>query len=111
MKKPSLMRNIGLGLLLATYTLLLYTALAAPAYAHAHPHLDKALLAQDASPWPVALPCSLAIVGIVLTLVPIRPGERCALWTSLADLVVLLFALVPSDPLFLWLLDSHQPGY
>ncbi len=110
MKKPSLMRNIGLGLLLATYTLLLYTALAAPAYAHAHPHLDKALLAQYASPWPVALACSLAIVGIVLTLVPIRRGERWALWTSLATLMILLATRVTTDPRCLVVLDPHQHG-
>src|SRR5260370_26177499 len=98
MKKPSLMRNIGLGLLLATYTFLLYTALAAPAYAHAHPHLDKALLAQYASPWPVASACSLAIVGIVLTLVPIRRGQLCALWTSLSTLIILLPPRAPTAP-------------
>ncbi len=83
-------RKVGVALVVAAYALVLYTSLAAPAYARAHPHIDKAMLAEYAGPWPVALASALAVVGIMLTLIPIRRGERWALWTSLAALIVLL---------------------
>ena len=103
-------RKVGLGLVVAAYALLLYTSLAAPAYARAHPHMDKAMLAEYAAPWPVALACALAVVGILLALIPIRRGERWAVWTSLAALIILLAPRVASDPRCLVVLDPHQHG-
>jgi hypothetical protein len=64
-------RKIGVGLLATAYALLLYTSLAAPAYARAHASMDKATLAEYAAPWPVALACAVALVGIVLAFIPI----------------------------------------
>ena len=69
--------------------LLVFIAVSAPFYAKTHPHLDPALLAQYAAPWPVALACSLALMGIMLALIPLRRGERWSLWTSLAIFVIL----------------------
>jgi nicotinamide riboside transporter PnuC len=103
-------RKVGVGLVVMAYGLLLYISLAAPSYARAHPHLDRALLAQYASPWPVALGCTVAMSGIVLALVPIRYGERWAVWTSLAMLIVLLATRFASDPRCLVVLDPHQHG-
>src|SRR5215470_14251763 len=65
-------QKIGIVLLVLCYVLLLYFSLGAIAYARAHPHLDSNLLAQYSSPWPVALGCALALVGIILALIPIR---------------------------------------
>jgi hypothetical protein len=104
------MRKVGVGLVVLTYALLLYMSLAAPAYARAHPHLDPAMLAAYAAPWPVALACALAVAGIVLALVPIRRGERWALWTSLAMLIILLVPRVATDPRCLVAIDPHQHG-
>ena len=103
-------KKVGVALLVAAYLLLLYTSMAAPAYARAHPHLGAALLAEYASPWPVALASTLAVVGIVLALVPIRRGERWAMWTSLATFIALLATRLATDPRCLVVLDPHQHG-
>jgi hypothetical protein len=103
-------RKVGVGLVVTAYGLLLYMSLAAPAYARAHPHLDPAMLAQYASPWPVALACTVAVSGIMLALVPIRLGERWAVWTSLAMLIILLATRLASDARCLVVLDPHQHG-
>jgi len=104
------MRRTGLVFLLLANLLLLYFSLAAPFYARAHPHLDPAMLAEYAAPWPVALGCSLAIAGIMLALVPIRGHERWALWTSLAIFIILLATRLSTDPRCLLVLDPHQHG-
>lgn len=96
--------------MVAAYALLLYTSLAAPAYAHAHPHLSAVLLAEYAAPWPVALASSVAVIGIILALIPIRRGERWAIWTSLATFLVLLATRLVTDPRCLVVLDPHQHG-
>lgn len=96
--------------MVAAYALLLYTSLAAPAYAHAHPHLSAALLAEYAAPWPVALASSVAVIGIILALIPIRRGERWASWTSMAILLALLGTRLATDPRCLVVLDPHQHG-
>lgn len=103
-------RKVGVSLVVAAYALLLYTSLAAPAYARAHPLIDKAILAEYAAPWPMALACALAVVGILLALIPIRRGERWALWTSLATLVILLVPRVATDARCLAVLDPHRHG-
>ncbi|HZD93816.1 MAG TPA: hypothetical protein VE133_06150 [Candidatus Sulfotelmatobacter sp.] len=103
-------RRIGIRLLLAAYALLLYISLSAPVYAKAHPHLDSAMLAQYAAPWPVALGCVVALAGIVLTLVPLRRGERWALWTQLTVLLILFITRISTDPRCLMVLDPHQHG-
>lgn len=104
------MRKTGICLVVATYALLLYMALGAPSYAHAHPHLDSALAAEYARPWPVALACALAVAGIMLAVVPLRRGERWALWTSLAMMLILLGTRLATDPRCLVVLDPHQHG-
>src|SRR5712692_1337658 len=107
---PRTVQRVGVVLVVAAYALLLLTALAAPAYARAHPHLDTALLAEYASPWPVALACALAVVGIMLAIVPIRRGERCALWTSLVTLIIVFASRIITDPRCALVLDPHQHG-
>ena len=97
-------------MVIAAYALLVYISLSAPLYARAHPHLDPALLAQYASPWPVALGCSLALMGIMLAVIPLRRGERWALWTSLSIFVILFVTRMATDPRCLVVLDPHQHG-
>jgi hypothetical protein len=92
------------------YALLLYMSLAAPAYARAHPHLSAALLAEYAAPWPVALASSVAVVGMILALIPIRRSERWAIWTCLATFLALLATRLATDPRCLVVLDPHQHG-
>jgi hypothetical protein len=104
------MQRVGVTLIVAAYTALLYTALAAPAYARAHAHLGAPMLAEYAAPWPVALTCTLAGVGIVLALIPIRRGERWARWTSFGMLITLLVTRLATDPRCLVVLDPHQHG-
>jgi hypothetical protein len=101
---------VGIGLVVAAYALLLYMSLAAPAYARAHPQLSAALLAEYAAPWPVALACSVALVGIILVLIPIRRGERWAIWTSLSTFLLLLATRLVTDPRCIVVLDPHQHG-
>ena len=104
------MRRTGIGLVVTAYTLLLYISLSAPAYARAHQHLGAAMLAEYASPWPVSLASALAVAGIMLAVVPLRRGERWALWTSLAMLIIVLVPRLATDPRCLVVLDPHQHG-
>ena len=104
------MRKTGVALAVAAYALLMYMSLAAPAYARAHPHFDPSMLAAYASPWPVALACSLAVMGIMLALIPVRRGESWAVWTSLLTLAILLITRIATDPRCLVVLDPHQHG-
>ncbi|MBZ5507269.1 MAG: hypothetical protein LAO78_17555 [Acidobacteriia bacterium] len=103
-------QKVGIRMVIAAYALLVYISLSAPLYARAHPHLDPALLAQYASPWPVALGCSLALMGIMLAVIPLRRGERWALWTSLSIFVILFVTRMATDPRCLVVLDPHQHG-
>ena len=103
-------QKIGVGLVVAANLLLAYISLEARRYGRAHPHLDPALVAQYASPWPVALGCALAVAGIMLALVPLRRGERWALWTQLAVLTILFVTRMVTDPRCLVVLDPHQHG-
>lgn len=107
---PLTVHGLGVVLVVAANALLLYAALAAPAYARAHPHLDAALLAGFSSAWPVALAGALAVVGVILALIPIRRGERWALWTSLVTLIILFAARMIADPRCAVVLDPHQHG-
>ena len=104
------MRKVGVAMVVVANILLVYISLSAPPYARAHTHLDPALLAQYASPWPVTLGCCLALAGIMLALVPLRRGERWALWTQLAVLIILLVTRMATDPRCLVVLDPHQHG-
>ena len=72
--------------------------------------MDKAMLAEYTAPWPVALALAVAVVGILLALIPIRHGERWALWTSFATLIILFVPRVATDPRCLVVLDPHQHG-
>jgi hypothetical protein len=105
-----MMRRVGFILVLIAYALLLYTSLAAPAYAKAHPRLNAATLAEYAGAWPVALAATLSFTGIMLAIFPIRRGERWAMATSLATLVVLLITRFISDARCILFLDPHQHG-
>ena len=91
-------RKVGIALVVAAYALLIYVSLSAPFYGHTHAHLDPALLVQYASPWPVALGCMLSVAGIMMTLVPLRRGERWALWTQLVMLATLFLTRMLTDP-------------
>ncbi len=106
------MKQTGVTLIVVAYVLLLYTAMAAPAYAAAHAHLGVALLSEYAAPWPVTLTCVLAAIGIVLAVVPIRRGERWAIWTSAASLAALLATRLWTDPrcALAVVSDPHQHG-
>lgn len=103
-------RKLGMGFVVFAYLLLVYISLSAPPYARAHPHLDPRILGQYAGPWPVALGCVVALVGIVLVLVPVRRGERWAWCTSLAMWAILLITRITTDPRCLVVLDPHQHG-
>jgi hypothetical protein len=103
-------RKIGVWLLVVAYTIFLYISISAPFYARAHQHMDAAMLAEYSAPWPVALMGSLGLVGIVLALIPIRRGERWAMFTSFATFAILFVTRMASDPRCLVVLDVHQHG-
>jgi hypothetical protein len=68
------------------------------------------MLAAYAAPWPVALSCALAVAGIMLAVVPLCRGERWALFTSVAILIILLVTRIATDPRCLVVLNPHQHG-
>lgn len=104
------MRKIGVGLVVLAYAVLVYASLAAPAYARTHQYLGPAMLAEFAAPWPVALACTVAVAGIVLALIPLRRGERWALWTLFAMFLIPFVTRLTTDPRCLVVLDPHQHG-
>jgi hypothetical protein len=104
------MRKIGVTLLVVAHAIFIYIAISAPAYVHAHPQLDAEVRGAFAAPWPLALTCVFAFTGIVLALIPIRAGERWAMWTSLVTFLSLLAVRLATDPRCLVVLDPHQHG-
>jgi len=103
-------RKIGILLVVLCYAVLLYSILSTLAHAGSHSHEDPTLLAQYASPWPAALGGALGVAGIMLALVPIRRGERWAVFTSFAMLIILFATRMATDPRCLVVLDPHQHG-
>ena len=101
------MRKTGIGLLVAAYVSALYTWLAPPAYAHAHAKHGETILAAYAALWPVALACALALNGLALALVPIRRGEKWAIWLSVMNLLIFLASRVATDPRCLVVRNWH----
>ncbi len=53
---------------------------------------------------------SLGLIGIILALIPIRRGERWAMLSSLATLLILFVTRMATDPRCLVVLDPHQHG-
>jgi hypothetical protein len=104
------MRKTGLTLLILAYAIFFYIAISAPAYARAHPRIDAQVRGAFAAPWPLALTSVFALTGIVLALIPIRAGERWAMWTSLVAFLALLTVRLATDPRCLVVLDPHQHG-
>ena len=101
---------IGVGLTATAYLLLLYSALAAPAYARSHSRLDPSKLAAYAAPWPVAMTSVFALTGVVLALIPVRRGEKWAVWTCVSTFLLLLIVRIMTDARCLVVLDPHQHG-
>jgi uncharacterized membrane protein len=102
--------RIGVWLTVAAYLLLLYGALSAPAYARSHPHLDAAMLAAYAAPWPVGMTSVVALTGVVLAIIPVRRGEKWAVWICLATFAILFVVRITTDARCLVVLDPHQHG-
>jgi hypothetical protein len=103
-------RKIGVWLLVAGYAIFLYSSISAPFYARAHQDMGAAMVAEYSSPWPVALMGSLGFIGIILALIPIRRGERWAMFTSFVSFAILFVTRMATDPRCLVVLDVHQHG-
>ncbi|MGA7927646.1 MAG: hypothetical protein WCA20_16855 [Candidatus Sulfotelmatobacter sp.] len=83
---------------MVAYALLPYMSWAAPAYARAHQDLGPAMLAAYAAPWPVALAYRVTVSGIVLAVLPLHRGERWAVWTPLAMMIIPFVTRLATDP-------------
>ena len=101
------MRNVGIGLLIAAYVWVLYTSLAV-GYARADAQLGPAVPSEYVALWPVALACVLALNGLALALIPIRRGEKWAIWLSAVTLLILVAARIAADPHCLVALELNQ---
>lgn len=80
---------------------------------HTHartPHMDTAMLAAYAAPWPVAMTSVFALTGVVLAVIPVRRGEKWAVWTCLVTFAILLIARITTDARCLVVLNPHQHG-
>ena len=97
----ALMRKTGIGLLVAAYVSALCTWLAAPAYARANAQAGLPIL---------VVASALTLDGLVLALIPIRRGEKWAIWLSAVNLLILLTTRIATDPTCLVVLDPHQQG-
>ncbi|HET9399579.1 MAG TPA: hypothetical protein VFO34_01400 [Candidatus Acidoferrales bacterium] len=104
------MRKTGVTFLVIAYAIFFYIAISAPPYARAHPQLAPELRAAYSAPWPLALTYVFAFSGVVLALIPIRAGQRWAIWTSLVAFLTLFGARLATDPRCLVVLDPHQHG-
>lgn len=103
-------KKIGICLLVAAYAIFLFIAITSPFFVHGHPHLDAAMMAEYSSPWPAALTGSFGFIGIILALIPIRRGERWAVFTCFATFATLFVTRMTTDPRCLVVLDVHQHG-
>jgi hypothetical protein len=104
------MNRAGVGLLLAAYAIFVVMALAGPLLSGPHPHGDPVMLAEYAAPWPTTLLVVLAGLGSMLAWIPIRRGERWAIWISAAMFLALFVVRFATDPRCLVVLDPHQHG-
>jgi hypothetical protein len=68
------------------------------------------MLAAYAAPWPVALASAVVVASIMMALIPLRRGERWALRTELAVLILLFITRLTTDPRCLVVLDPQQHG-
>ncbi len=90
-------RNIGVGLVVLGYAALLHS-------------MGGALHGPNVEAWPAALGAAGAVAGIMLALIPIRRGERWAVWTSLSMFGILFVTRMATDPRCRVVLDPHQHG-
>jgi hypothetical protein len=51
-----------------------------------------------------------ALTGIVLALIPVRRGEKWAVWTCVSTFLILLTVRIMTDARCLVVLDPHQHG-
>ena len=77
---------------------------------HVMPGIAMPAAQPGAAAWENALIFSLAFVGVVLALIPLRRGERWAGWTSAAVWAVLGGTRFATDPQCLQVLDVHRHG-
>ena len=110
------MRKASVVLLTLSYFVLLHRRIARfvqghPfAGEHAMPGMATPAAQPGAAAWENALIFSLAFVGVVLALIPLRRGERWASWTSAGVWAVLGGTRFATDPQCLKVLDVHQHG-
>jgi len=110
------MRKASVVLLTLSYFVLLHRRIAGFVHAypfggeHAMPGIAIPAAQPDAAAWENALLFSLAFVGIVLALIPLRRGERWAAWTSAGMWAVLGGTRFTTDPQCLRVLEVHQHG-
>ena len=104
------MRNLAAGLVAVAFFILGHTALALAFHPYAREHMTDGGHVVGDVVWTLALESALAVAGIVMALVPLRRGERWALWTLLAVWAILLATRLASDPRCLVVLDMHRHG-
>jgi len=110
------MRKASVVLLTLSYFVLLHRRIAW--FVHGHPfgpeHVMPGMAVPVAQPgaaaWENALLFSLAFVGVLLALIPLRRGEHWAAWTSAGVWAVLGGTRFATDPQCLKVLDVHQHG-
>jgi hypothetical protein len=100
------MRNIGVGLIVAVYAVLLFTSSSAPVFMRdtgfvgirAHAHFDPMMVV-------------VTIAGVALAAIPVRRGERWARLTTIAMLTMVLFTRFTTSGQRLVVLNPNQHGY
>ncbi len=78
-------------------------------HGESHAHGGEAVPAGTAAGI-AALTGAFIVAGVMLALIPIRRGERWAVWTSLAMFGIVFTARMATDPRCLVVLDPHQHG-
>ncbi len=101
-------RRVGVGLVVLGYAVLLHS-MGTVLHGGGHAHAGEVVPAGNPA-WPAALSAAVAVAGIMLALIPIRRGERWAVWTSLAMFGIVFTARMATDPRCLVVLDPHQHG-
>lgn len=99
-----------MGLIVLSYLLLVFSAVAARSSAHPDSQSHMVTDSAYAHPWTLGLTIALAIAGIALALIPVRRGEAWARWTVLATLVAIAIPRLLTDPRCFVVLDPHQHG-
>jgi hypothetical protein len=97
------MRNVGVGLIVLVYAVLLFTSSSAPVAMS-----DKGIVATRTHAGIDPMMGAITVAGIALAVIPVRRGEKWAQLTTLVTLIIVLVTRYATSGQRLVVLDLNQ---